>query len=319
MGRISSEISRIINAKSALREAINAKGGSLTSDQLLDDYASAVANLSLSGGGSSGSGGTSGSGGSSGPSTPTDIIFRYPMSNGFTGTNLGKYVLCKGRYSSDWDYESFDWGGNFSNSTLLGETRSVLDFPEVESEMWEDRLYPNEPYWYWCEFNVDPCSVIAEAKWSISCCFYYGGIWNVRNNAILFGSRKNGGSAVSFQFYATNVSEGRSTTGQVRACLCDNASRYVDITSGCWYYLKLEQVNGKVNFYVVDLTGMSAIPTLDGSSIYRIKATSDPSLDYTLLPGTIANYNKVDCFTTGYDSSGDYRVFKLANAEITVG
>lgn len=50
MGSIQTEITRIANAKTAIRTAINNKGGTVSDTALIDTYASAINNLSTGGG-----------------------------------------------------------------------------------------------------------------------------------------------------------------------------------------------------------------------------------------------------------------------------
>ena len=50
MGSIQTEINRITNAKTAIRTAINNKGGTVSDTALIDTYASAIDNLSTGGG-----------------------------------------------------------------------------------------------------------------------------------------------------------------------------------------------------------------------------------------------------------------------------
>ena len=50
MGSIQTEITRIANAKTAIRTAINNKGGTVSDTALIDTYASAIDNLSTGGG-----------------------------------------------------------------------------------------------------------------------------------------------------------------------------------------------------------------------------------------------------------------------------
>ena len=50
MGSIQTEITRIANAKTAIRTAINNKGGNVSDTALIDTYASAIDNLSTGGG-----------------------------------------------------------------------------------------------------------------------------------------------------------------------------------------------------------------------------------------------------------------------------
>ena len=50
MGSIQTEITRIANAKTAIRTAINNKGGTVSDTALIDTYASAINNLSIGGG-----------------------------------------------------------------------------------------------------------------------------------------------------------------------------------------------------------------------------------------------------------------------------
>ena len=50
MGSIQTEINRIANAKTAIRTAINNKGGTVSDTALIDTYASAIDNLSTGGG-----------------------------------------------------------------------------------------------------------------------------------------------------------------------------------------------------------------------------------------------------------------------------
>ena len=50
MGSIQTEITRIANAKTAIRTAINNKGGNVSDTALIDTYASAINNLSTGGG-----------------------------------------------------------------------------------------------------------------------------------------------------------------------------------------------------------------------------------------------------------------------------
>lgn len=50
MGSIQTEITRITNAKTAIRTAINNKGGTVSDTALIDTYASAIDNLSTGGG-----------------------------------------------------------------------------------------------------------------------------------------------------------------------------------------------------------------------------------------------------------------------------
>ena len=50
MGSIQTEITRITNAKTAIRTAINNKGGTVSDTALIDTYASAINNLSIGGG-----------------------------------------------------------------------------------------------------------------------------------------------------------------------------------------------------------------------------------------------------------------------------
>ena len=50
MGSIQTEITRIANAKTAIRTAINNKGGTVSDTALIDTYASAINNLSAGGG-----------------------------------------------------------------------------------------------------------------------------------------------------------------------------------------------------------------------------------------------------------------------------
>ena len=50
MGSIQTEINRIANAKTAIRTAINNKGGTVSDTALIDTYASAINNLSIGGG-----------------------------------------------------------------------------------------------------------------------------------------------------------------------------------------------------------------------------------------------------------------------------
>ena len=50
MGSIQTQINRIANAKTAIRTAINNKGGTVSDTALIDTYASAINNLSIGGG-----------------------------------------------------------------------------------------------------------------------------------------------------------------------------------------------------------------------------------------------------------------------------
>lgn len=225
MSTLIQNVQKIVDAKTAISGAIEAKGVTV-GNVSISNYASKIAQI---------------------PTGTSESKFYLPLNNSFTPSGQFEPIKINGKQNNPMDdMYSEDWGGNFESDQYF---TYVLNFPDQSSTMeeYDGEWYPGpDTRNYWVEIPYIIEKLLVKEAWTIECWFKPGNKWGTSTQGQIIGCQRYGGQL--FRISCTL----NSTPAAVLTCDVNNVNVGQSSPMGLnsWVHLAVVRHQIHIRFYV---------------------------------------------------------------------